>query len=111
MDGHCIDLKVERLACGQAGGNQVFDDLLLPVNHDSTPRQLLEIDPVALTPEMQKNAVMRQPLLHHPGAHARGIEDIDALMLQDASTDAIFDVIAGSCASSTTDSMPRWCRR
>ncbi len=35
---------------------------------------------------------MEQPLLHHPGAHTCGIQDIDALMLQDAGADAVFNV-------------------
>src|SRR4051812_35693027 len=92
VDRHPVHVEIEGLAYRETGCDQVFDDFLLTINHDGAPRQLLKIDSMALTGEIEKNAVMEQPLLHHPGADTGGIQDFDALMLQDAGSNAVFNV-------------------
>src|SRR5262249_33226440 len=74
-------------------GNQVLHDLLLPVNHDRATRQLLKIDPVPATCKVQKDALMKQTLLHHARADARIVQDLDALVLEYSSPHAVFDVV------------------
>src|SRR5438128_9135468 len=72
VDRHCVHVEIQGLAYRKTGCDQVFYDFLLTINHDDASRQLLKIDSMAPTGEIEKDAVMKQPLLHHSGADTSG---------------------------------------
>ena len=74
-------------------GNEVFHHFLLPVDRDSAARERAEVDAVAAAGEPQLHALVLQAFAHHPFADARGLQDVDALMLENARAHAMLDVV------------------
>src|SRR5262249_14936979 len=93
VDGDCVNLKVQGLACGQSSSNQVFDHLLLPVDHDSATGQLLKVQSMSATGEVEAEALVLQALFHHARTDAGPVKDIHALVLEDAGPYAFFHVV------------------
>ena len=80
-----LGLEQDRPARRQPRRDQVFDHLLLAVDRDRPPAgQLAELDPVALTCELEVNAVMDQPFALQPLADARRVQQIDRALFEHA---------------------------
>src|SRR5262245_44780886 len=93
MDGNGVNLEVQRLARGQPSGNQVFHDLLLPVDRDSATGQLLKIQSMSGTGKVKAETLMLQAFLHQARADAGLIQDVHALMLKDTGPYTFFHVV------------------
>src|SRR5690606_17742938 len=95
VQGHVLDLEADVAARREPGGDQVLDDLLLPVDGDGPARhQLLEGDAVGLAAVSELDAVVGQALPQHALADAGRDERVDRTLLQHACPDAPFDVVA-----------------
>jgi hypothetical protein len=92
-----FNVEVQGFTRPEPGGYQVPDNFLLAIDHDGTTRQLFEVDPVTAPCEVQTDAVMKQPLLHHASTDTGGIQDVHALVFEHARTHAIFNVMPAFC--------------
>src|SRR6266700_1728213 len=50
-------------------------------------------EPVTAARKVQKDAVMKQPFLHHARADTRLVQDVDTLMLEHSGAHAVFNVM------------------
>ncbi len=95
VDGDVVDLEVERQPCVEPRGDQILDDLGLPVDHDSPPPgQLAQREMVALAGELQVDAVVRDALARKPLPHACTFEHVDRRLLEHSGADPVLDVVA-----------------
>ena len=77
-------------------GDEVLDDLVLPVHGDGLPGQGLEVDAVALVLEEQLDALVHHPFAVQPIGQPGLGEQIDGPVLEDAGPDTVLDVFAGA---------------
>ena len=90
------DLEVERAAALEARGDEVLDDLGLPVDDDRLADQLVEGDAVALAARLQLDACVDEPLAAHPLADAGLLVELGDVVLEDTRPDPRLDVVAAS---------------
>ena len=95
VDGHVRRLEHDRVSGGQAGGDEVLDDLLLAVDGDRMADQLVEVEAMPATFEGQFDAPVGQALAVEPLGHAQLAQQGDSWVLEYASADAMLDVLAG----------------
>ena len=67
-DRHVDGLEHDRVAGGEAGGDEVLDDLLLAVHGDRPADELEEVDAVAAALEGQLDAAVGEALAVEPSA-------------------------------------------
>ncbi len=96
VNGHRVDLEQQRLTRRQSCRHQVSDELLLTVDHHRAAGEVRKVDTVTVPREVKENSVVEQTLAPHALAHARLIEHVDRLMLEDPGPDAALDVLAAS---------------
>ena len=87
-------LEQDRLAGGEAGGDQVLHHLVLAVDGDVPAGEGGEVDPVVAAGEAQVHAVVRQALAPQAVADAGGDQQVLDAVFQHAGADAVFHVLA-----------------
>ena len=95
FDGDGGSFEEEGAASGEAGGDEVFDDLLLAVDGDAAAGEFGEGDAVAVAGEAQDNAFVNQAFAVHPGADSGVAHLLAGIMFHEAGADAAFDVRSG----------------
>ena len=78
LDRHVGRLEDDRVAGGKAGGDEVLDDLLLPVHRDRLADELVEVEPVAVAFEGQLDAAVGEALAVEPVGDAEVAQQGDA---------------------------------
>ena len=86
--------EVERLAAGQARGDQILDHLVLGIDGDRPAGQAGEIDTPSLSAEAQLESVMDEALAPQAIAQAMGSEQFDRAVLQHTGADGGLDLLA-----------------
>ena len=94
VDRHVGRLEHDRVASGEAGGDEVLDDLLLAVDGDRVADELVEVESVAATLEGQLDAAVGEALAVEPIGDAELAEQGDARVLEHAGANAVLDVLA-----------------
>ena len=94
VDRHVRRLEHDRVAGGEAGGDEILDDLLLAVHGDRVADQLVEVEAVAATLEGQLDAAVGEPLAVEPIGEAEVAEQGDTRVFEHAGADAMLDVVA-----------------
>ena len=84
--------EVERLAAGQARGDQILDHLVLGIDGDRPAGQAGEIDTPSLSAEAQLESVMDEALAPQAIAQAMGSEQFDRAVLQHTGADGGLDL-------------------
>ena len=92
VDRDVVDLEHDRVAGAQAGGDQVLDDLLLPVDRDRVADEVEEVDAVTAAPEGELDAAVGKALAVEALGEAELAEQLDARVLEHAGADALLDV-------------------
>jgi hypothetical protein len=70
---------------------------MLRVNHDALAiGQILEVDSMAASSEAQLDPVVDESFGLHPLGHAHLGEQVDCLLLEDAGTDALLNILAAA---------------
>ncbi len=93
VNRNAVCFEQQWLARRQTRGDQIPDNFLLPVNHHRAARQILEVNPMAMPAETQKDAVMKQTLAHHALAYAHLVQYVNGLMFQNAGAHPALDVL------------------
>ena len=91
---HVLDIEVDLAALVKAGGDQVFDHLLLAVDGDPAAGEFGEVDAVPASREAQFGAVVRKALGVHPFAHAGLAQSLGGAVLENSGADAVLDIVA-----------------
>src|SRR5689334_13592033 len=92
-----LHLEVQSRACGDARGDQVLDDLLLPVHGDrASARELIERDAVIGALEAQRNPAMHQPFAIEALAEPRLAHELDGALLEHTRAHALLDVLSAA---------------
>ena len=94
VDRHVGRLEHDRVAGGEAGGDEVLDDLLLAVHGDRVADELVEVEAVAAALEGQLDAAVGEALAVEPLGDAELAEQVDARVFEHAGADAVLDVLA-----------------
>ena len=90
------DSEPKRPAALEPRGDQVLDDLRLPVHDDGLARQLVEREPVPLRSRLQLDARVDEPLAAHPRPHAGAVEELGDVVLEHACPESRLDVVAAA---------------
>src|SRR5262249_11006832 len=96
VDADIRDFEQDAPAIRHPARHQVLHHLLLTVDGDPLPHQLAEIDVVQRAVETEVDAVMRHALALHPIANANVDEQVSRPLLDQAGTDAAFDIRAAA---------------
>ena len=96
MHTHTVDLEPDLATLFATRFNQIFHNLLLRVDRDAAPRQLLEIDAMTTPVEAQLDSIVDKafPLHSLPYAHFR--EQINCALFQDSGSHPLFAVFPAS---------------
>ena len=95
MNGDAGDLEEQRQAGVEPRGDEVFHDLGLAVDHDrASAGELAERNAMALTVELELDAVVDDSLPEHAVPDARLHEQIGRALLEHAGADPVLDVVA-----------------
>ena len=90
-----LDVEQQRLSVGDRRGDQVLDDLVLPVDGDrSTARQLRHVDSMIAAVEAKRDTFVNEPLAAQPFADADVLEQVGGVVLQHARSRALLAVRA-----------------
>src|SRR5436305_13583238 len=94
--GECdvLDLEADVPAAGHAGGNEVFDDLLLAVDGDRPTGQGREINAVPRAIELQVHAVVDIAFPVQPDRKAELVEPFDGAVFEHSGPHPTLDVRA-----------------
>jgi hypothetical protein len=77
-------------------GDEVLEHLVLGVHrHRPSAAQLGEVDSVHPAAERQVDALVDEPVAHHPVPHAGLAHEVDRALLQDSRLDRLLDRLAG----------------
>ena len=77
-------------------GDEVLEHLVLGVDHHRPAAgQLGQVDPVDAALEREVDAVVDEPVAHHPVAYAGLAHQVDGALLQDPGLDRLLDRVAG----------------
>ena len=96
MNGDVGRLEQDLPAIGESARNQVLDHLLLAVDGDALPDQLLEIDVVQRAVEAEVDAVVEQALALQPLADAGIDQEVARPVLDQPGADAALDIGAAA---------------
>src|SRR5919112_2973407 len=80
----------------EPGGVEVFDDLLLAIDHDVAPGKIGEVDAVAAPAEAQLDPLVDGPLAVHPLSDARLPQESRRLVLEHTGTDRRLHLLAAA---------------
>ena len=94
VDRHVGRLEHDRVAGGEAGGDEVLDDLLLPVDGDRVADELVEVEAVAAALEGELDAAVGEALAVESVGDAELAQQGDARVLEHAGADPVLDVVA-----------------
>ncbi len=96
VDGGVGHPEPDVAAVVEALGDEVLEHLVLGVDHHRpTAGQLGQVDPVQPALEREVDAVVDEPVAHHPVAHPGLAHQIDRALLQDPGLDRLLDRVAG----------------
>src|SRR5438034_607744 len=92
-----VDLEVQRPTRLESRGDQVFDHFLLTVDGDPPAAgQGGEVDPVALTGELDLDPVVNEPFPSEPLANADLVQQVDRSLLEHTGPDPVLNVLAAA---------------
>ena len=94
VDGHVRGLEHDRVSGGEAGSDEVLDDLLLAIDRDRVADELVEVEAVPATLEGQLDAPVGQALAVESFGDAELAEEGDAGVFEHAGADTMLDVLA-----------------
>ena len=90
------DLEVDRNAALAQRRDLVLDDLLLAVDRDLPAGEPEHVDVEGALAEAQVHAGVVEALAGEPVADADGVQQVDRVLLEQAGTDAVLDVLAAA---------------
>src|SRR5205823_12882735 len=93
IDRRCLRVEPDLAAIVKAPLDQVFDDLLLPVDGDAPAGQCAEIDPLLLALKSQLDAVVDQAFASHSVADAGRAQEVGRSLFEHAGAHARLDVV------------------
>src|SRR3979490_704420 len=89
-------VEEDRCPGGHACLDEVLDHFLLAVDNDAPARQLLEINPVALTVESQMNTSVLETFAIEPFTDARVLQELRRALFEAACAHSSLDVLAAA---------------
>ena len=95
-DAHGGGVKARRVADTHVLGDEVFDHLVLAVDHDALAGQVGEVEVMTAPGEAQIDAVVDEPFASHARTDAQRVEQIDRAVLEHAGADALLAVLAAA---------------
>src|SRR5829696_5263951 len=96
MQAYGFGLEQNLRVCVEPGADEVLDDLMLAIQHDTPAGEVAQWDTVSLPVESQLDALMYRPLPVHTLANTRLPQQVDRALLEHARPDLRLQPLAAA---------------